>query len=177
MQIGGVNQSHSQVFLSDVWYCQLFPLDHSDILSDLFPATRSSLGMALPRLQPLYTQIEQNIYPVQFFENSPRLIPFSDSSRTHLWFLILYLFQTLGFFTKPIILTSRRTFLVIMNFVPHPLSFWAFVVQNIPNTFYTHSRFMRHIPHMSTSARIVTQDAFMTFALPFTCDEASHLEQ
>ena len=97
MQIGGVNQSHSQVFLSDVWYCQLFPLDHSDILSDLFPATRSSLGMALPRLQPLYTQIEQNIYPVQFFENSPRLIPFSDSSRTHLWFLILY-FQTLGFF-------------------------------------------------------------------------------
>ena len=97
MQIGGVNQLHSQVFLSDVCYCHLFAPDHSDIFSDLFPATRSSLGMALPRLQPLYTQTEHNLYPVQLFKNFPRLIPFSDSSRTHLWFLILYPFQSLGF--------------------------------------------------------------------------------
>jgi len=74
MQIGGVNQSHSQVFLTDIWCCHFFALNHSDVLSDLSPATRSSLGMALPRLHPLYTQTEQNIYPIQLFENSPRLI-------------------------------------------------------------------------------------------------------
>ena len=75
---------------------------------------------------PLYpNKTEHILSPI--FENSPRLIPFSDSSCTHLWFLILYPFKS-QFFIKPIILTLHCGFAIHFHyFLLYPSSAFLFV--------------------------------------------------
>ena len=117
----------------------------------------------------------------------PNLIPFSNEFAIHFQFsllptLLVSLFCILICFRGARNTSCSSSFallhffynVAVFPFLPsrrhHELYasspiFVFCVVQNIPNTFYTHSKFMQHMPHVSTSARIITRDAVMTYTI------------
>jgi len=138
-------------------------LMHPSLVPNLIPFSKSQFFLSsLLSLRHINIAHLLFIFIISYSISIPVLHSYLFSwSEEHIVFFI-FCFAPLFFFYNVAVfpfLPSRRAFLVITNFTPHPYSFSVFVVQNIPNTFYT------HMPHVSTSARIITQDAVITYTI------------